>query len=63
MDIVLFYKLRRSFSWGEGRWGEKRRDVGVRMGIILQHFYAGARILTQEALVRLIIVFLINHLR
>lgn len=34
----------------------ERRDVGVRMGIIVQHFYAGARIHTQEALVRLIIV-------
>ena len=48
---------------GGGRWGEERRDVGMRMGIIVQHFYAQARILSQEAPVRLIIDFLINHLR
>ena len=35
----------------------------MRMGIIVQNFYAQARILSQEAPVRLIIDFLINHLR
>ena len=63
MDIILFYKQRRRVSWvGGGGW-EERRDVGMRMGIIVQHFYAQARILSQEAPVRLIIDFLINHLR
>lgn len=60
MDIILFYKLRRSLSWVGG---EERRDVGVRIGMIVQDFYIGARILSQEVLVRLIIDFLINHLR
>ena len=63
MDILLFYKQRRRLSWVGGGGGEERRDVGMRMGIIVQHFYAQARILSQEAPVRLIIDFLINHLR
>lgn len=57
---TCYYKLRRSLSWGKGS-GEKRRDVGVRMGIIVPaHFYEG---LILEALVRLIIVFLTKYLR
>ena len=59
MDIILFYKLRRSLS---RVGGEERRDVGVRIGVIVQDFYVRARILSQEVLVRFI-DFLINHLR
>lgn len=60
MDIILFYKLRRSLS---RVGGEERRDVDVRIGMIDQDFYVGARMLSQEFLVRLFIDFLINHLR
>ena len=59
MDIILFYKLRRSLS---RVGGEERRDVGVRIRVIVQDFYARARILSQEVLVRFV-DFLINHLR
>lgn len=52
-----------AYHGGGGGRGEERRDVGMRMGIIVQNFYAQARILSQEAPVRLIIDFLINHLR
>ena len=57
---LLLYKLRRSLS---RVGGEERRDVGVRIGGIVQDFYVRARILSQEVLVRLFIDFLINHLR
>lgn len=59
---LLQTKVKLIMEGGGGR-GEERRDVGMRMGIIVQNFYAQARILSQEAPVRLIIDFLINHLR